>query len=62
MADLKLTELRARARAGGQEAAAGSAEERAHLLSIATDLAQWLDRREIPKLTAALLAPPGDPF
>jgi hypothetical protein len=66
MADLKLTELRARARAGGQEegrgASAGSAEERAHLLAIATDLAQWLDRREIPKLTAALLAPPGDPF
>ena len=66
MADLKLTELRARARAGGQEdgrgGAVGSAEERAHLLAIATDLAQWLDRREIPKLTAALLAPPGDPF
>ncbi len=64
MADLKLTELRARARAAGQEGQglAPSVEDRAHWLAIATDLTQWLDRREIPRLTAALLAPPGDPF
>ena len=59
MADLKLTELRPVAVARSR---AGSPEDRAHWLAIATDFAQWLDRREIPKSTRALLAPPGDPF
>jgi hypothetical protein len=61
MADLKLTDLRTRASssAPGPEA---SVEERAHLAAVVRDLTQWLERREIPKLTLALLAPPGDPF
>jgi hypothetical protein len=35
---------------------------RAHWLSIASDFTRWLDRRELPKPTPALQAPPGDPF
>ncbi len=44
---------------------AGSAERgvtAAHWLSIAADIARWQDRRELPALTRALVAPPGDPF
>jgi hypothetical protein len=64
MADLKLSDLRTRARDDSRSAGGPtmSVEERAHLLAIATDLTQWLDRREIPRLTLALIAPPGDPF
>jgi hypothetical protein len=40
----------------------GDTISRAHWLSIAGDFARWLDRRELPKPTPALLAPPGDPF
>lgn len=36
--------------------------EQAHWGSIAGDFARWLDRRELPKPTPALIAPPGDPF
>ena len=39
-----------------------SEEERAHWLSIATDFGQWIDKRQLPSLTRALVAPPGDPF
>jgi hypothetical protein len=35
---------------------------RAHWNSIAADFARWQDRREAPKPTPALIAPPGDPF
>jgi Met-zincin/Domain of unknown function (DUF5117) len=45
-----------------QRSAAGSAASRAHWASIAGDFARWVDRRELPKPTPALAAPPGDPF
>ena len=47
----------ARARQG-----AGSREQRAHLASLAADIGRWFDRGELPKVTAALRLPPGDPF
>ena len=61
MADLKLAELRSSAVAWSK-AAGRSEEERAHWFAIATDLGQWLDKRQLPSLTRALVAPPGDPF
>ncbi|HEY2067880.1 MAG TPA: zinc-dependent metalloprotease [Gemmatimonadaceae bacterium] len=40
----------------------GDVMSRAHWSAIAGDFARWLDRRELPKPTPALAAPPGDPF
>jgi len=60
MAELKIADLRARARA--KQAAARSDDERAHWLSIVNDFTRWIDKRELPKLSPALVAPPGDPF
>jgi hypothetical protein len=40
----------------------GDTMSRAHWSSIAGDFARWIDRRELPKPTPALVAPPGDPF
>jgi hypothetical protein len=45
-----------------RRAASGDTMSRAHWSSIAGDFARWLDRRELPKPTPALAAPPGDPF
>ena len=45
-----------------RNAASGDTMHRAHWSSIAGDFARWIDRRELPKPTPALLAPPGDPF
>lgn len=45
-----------------RRAATGETMNRAHWSSIAGDLARWLDRRELPAPTPALVAPPGDPF
>jgi hypothetical protein len=45
-----------------RNASSGDTITRAHWHSIAGDFARWLDRREIPKPTPALVAPPGDPF
>jgi hypothetical protein len=45
-----------------RRSASGDTMNRAHWSSIAGDLARWIDRRELPKPTPALLAPPGDPF
>jgi hypothetical protein len=59
MAQYKLTELAARAKA---QARAGSTEQQAHFASIAADIARWIERRELPALSPALRAPPGDPF
>lgn len=59
IADLKLSELRSLA---GTRGSSGGAEDRAHWLSIQRDITAWLDRRELPRLTSALSAPPGDPF
>jgi hypothetical protein len=60
MAELKLADLRARARA--RFAAAKSDEDRAHWLSIVNDFTRWIDKRELPKLSPSPVAPPGDPF
>jgi len=59
IAELKLGELRALA---GARAASGGVDDRAHWASIQRDMSAWLERRELPRLTPALIAPPGDPF
>jgi hypothetical protein len=59
MAEYKLGDLLRRARA---QAAAGGVDQRAHFASIASDLTRWIDKRELPALSPALRAPPGDPF
>ncbi|MFN2567293.1 MAG: zinc-dependent metalloprotease [Gemmatimonadaceae bacterium] len=59
MGELTLTELRPVAQ---RRARIGSDAERAHWISIEGDIARWLERRELPKPTPALVAPPGDPF
>lgn len=59
LVELKLVSLLARARARGET---GSFEDRAHWLGIARDINRWIERREVPSLTPALVAPPGDPF
>jgi hypothetical protein len=45
-----------------RNASNGDTIARAHWHAIAGDFARWLDRREAPKPTPALVAPPGDPF
>ncbi|HEU4996282.1 MAG TPA: zinc-dependent metalloprotease [Gemmatimonadaceae bacterium] len=59
--ELKLGELRALT-VGRGGAAATNVDERAHWASIQRDMTAWLERREVPKMTAALTPPPGDPF
>lgn len=59
MADLRIAALRDRARV---LARTGSDATRAHWSAIAGDFTRWLDRRELPRPTRALPAPPGDPF
>ncbi len=59
MAELKMGELRARARALGR---AGGDASRAHWLQVAGDLTRWLDRRELPQPSPALRTPQWDPF
>jgi hypothetical protein len=60
MAELKIADLRARART--LQTAAKTDAERAHWLAIATDFGRWIDKHELPKFTQSLVAPPGDPF
>ena len=43
-------------------AASGSAVVQAHWRAIDRDIGRWVDDREVPATTAALRAPPGDPF
>ena len=43
-----------------ERAAHGAAA--AHWLSMAADIARWQERRELPVLTRALVAPPGEPL
>jgi len=59
MAEYKVAQLGSRARA---QAGAGGVDQRAHFASIAADIMRWIDRRELPALSAALRPPPGDPF
>jgi hypothetical protein len=53
---------RLRAVAARRASAGGDTMDRAHWSSIAGDLARWIERRELPRPTPALVAPPGDPF
>lgn len=57
--ELKLAELRTSARARG---ATGGVEDRAHWLAIARDIDRWIEKREVPAMSPALVPPPGDPF
>ncbi|MDQ6829925.1 MAG: zinc-dependent metalloprotease [Gemmatimonadota bacterium] len=59
MAEYKIARLRDIART---RAAAGEPMARAHWSLIAGDFTRWIERRELPTPTPALLAPPGDPF
>ena len=59
VAEYEIAKMRPIAR---QRAATGDTMTRAHWFSIAGDLARWIERRELPKPTPALAAPPGDPF
>jgi len=61
MADLKLAALGASARRAAA-AGLGSVEGLAHWQQLAGDADRWLTRREVPKPSPALVAPPGDPF
>ena len=56
--EVKLADLRTLARGR----AIGPVDERAHWLAIARDIDRWIEHREVPRLSPALLAPPGDPF
>lgn len=60
MAELKIADLRARARS--KQSAARNDDDRALWLSIVTDFGRWIDRRELPKFSTPPIAPPGDPF
>jgi hypothetical protein len=62
MAELKISELRPLAASRAAAGAGRGDEERAHWLAVAGDFTRWLERRELPKPTAPLVAPPGDPF
>ena len=65
VAELKLAELRDDARRRGRAAGAGAradADARAHWRLLDGDLTRWIERRELPKPTPALVPPPGDPF
>jgi len=57
MAELKVADLRARARS--RQTAAKSDDERAHWLSIVNDFTRWIAKRELPKFSPSLVAPPG---
>ncbi len=60
LADLWCEKLKATASA---KAAAATADEvKSHWRSIAGDLRRWQEKGEVPVLTEALRAPPGDPF
>jgi hypothetical protein len=60
MAELKLGEAGAAARASARTG--GPADARAHALAVAADVERWQTRREAPRPSPALVAPPGDPF
>ena len=58
-AEYQIALLRDDARARSRS---GDVATRAHWTAIAGDFTRWLERRELPKPTPALTAPPGDPF
>lgn len=57
--ELKIRDLQPVA---ARRSAAGSFAARAHWNAIAGDFQRWIDRRELPRPTEAMDAPPGDPF
>jgi hypothetical protein len=59
VAEYEITRLRPVAQ---RLSSSGDTMNRAHWMTVAGDFARWLDRRELPKPTPALAAPPGDPF
>ncbi|GJG87221.1 hypothetical protein tb265_24020 [Gemmatimonadetes bacterium T265] len=61
MAELKLGEVGAAARRALARGT-GNVDARAHLLAVAGEIERWQQRREPPRPTPALVAPPGDPF
>ncbi|HEY4305650.1 MAG TPA: zinc-dependent metalloprotease, partial [Gemmatimonadaceae bacterium] len=60
MAELKVADLRSQART--KYAAAKTDDVRAHWMSIVNDFTRWIEKRELPKFSPSLIAPPGDPF
>ena len=58
-AEYQIAQLRDEAR---RRARSGDVATRAHWTAIAGDFTRWLERRELPRPTPALVAPPGDPF
>jgi hypothetical protein len=59
VAEFEIARLRPDA---ARRAMSGDTMNRAHWTAIAGDFARWIDRRELPAPTPALVAPPGDPF
>ena len=59
VAEFEIARLRPDA---ARRAATGDTMSRAHWAAIAGDFQRWIDRRELPAPTPALVAPPGDPF
>jgi len=59
MAEFKIGQYRAVA---SRRTRLGTDAARAHWGAIAGDFTRWVERRELPQPTAALRAPPGDPF
>jgi hypothetical protein len=64
IAELKIAKLKrvAETRARAHPATRWGDAEQAHWLAIAGDFTRWIERRELPAPTPALVAPPGDPF
>jgi hypothetical protein len=60
MAEYKIRGLRTQAER--RVAAAPDDADRAHWQLVASDFTRWIDRRELPTPSPALIAPPGDPF
>ena len=61
-AELSIARLRMIAGQRATTANSSGSAEQAHWSSIAGDFTRWLERRELPRPTPALVAPPGDPF
>jgi hypothetical protein len=61
LAEMKIMDLRTDASARAKRRPAADVD-RAHWLAISGDFTRWIERRELPAPTPALVAPPGDPF
>ena len=61
-AELAIARLRPVAARRASDGGKGATADQAHWTSVAGDFARWLDRRELPHPTPAIVAPPGDPF